>query len=328
MVGRVAAVISTSGISDDGVILRERPQRLSHRCLVAPKRSELRERRFDSGGNGCRGIELAGHQCPAVFFESGERNLVVTQQIRLQFRSDQRIVCSFNQQAGSELPLNGERPGVVGRRSCCFLSLPPRNSLAVCEGRADERRQLIGRRSVLEPADRVDSVPIEARRQGEAELVGGSRHGGDCAVRTRVVSADYCLLVHAVSKSDPRTKCLKVAVGQSARPLPAFACSGVDERAQDVPRSGIWRGGRKIAPLIVCLNRRQLSFPADSHIDRHLVVQAVVVLKVPGEIWPLLADKPHRVNLLIVHASKKERCEGISARGAEITIVRYAGCRE
>src|SRR5262245_47794320 len=72
-------------------------------------------------------------------------------------------------------------------------------------------------------------------------------------------------------------------------------------------------------------DRRECRLPPNSEIERQLRVNAPVILKISGEIRPLLADEADGVDAAVVNVPKQERGERIATPCGEIRIARKAG---
>src|SRR5262249_28622174 len=66
-------------------------------------------------------------------------------------------------------------------------------------------------------------------------------------------------------------------------------------------------------PAVVLLVRRQLRFPADTVIERQAVVNAPVILDVPGIRRPLLADVSNGVDGAAIPIPEQEGCKRSTA---------------
>ena len=96
-------------------------------------------------------------------------------------------------------------------------------------------------------------------------------------------------------------------------PSRALAGPGEDRRAENVVRSRVWACRRKVHPAILLLDRGQRGFPPEAEVQRQLGIHLPVVLEIAGEVGPLLADEPDRVDAAVIYPSEQERCEWVTA---------------
>ena len=104
--------------------------------------------------------------------------------------------------------------------------------------------------------------------------------------------------------------------------FPALAGAREDSRAENVVGCRVRACRRKVHPAVLLFDRRKRGLPPEAEIQRQLGTHLPVVLEVAGEVGPLLADEPDRVDAAVIHPSEQERCERIAAACGEVRVAR------
>src|SRR5262249_27506863 len=97
-----------------------------------------------------------------------------------------------------------------------------------------------------------------------------------------------------------RTPASEPRIGERTGGFPALARACEDGRAQYVVGARVWTSGREVHPAIILFHRRHRCFPTDAEIQRQLVADAPIVLKVARKIGPLLSDEADGINAAVV----------------------------
>ena len=159
MIVRTAGLVAAAALRVHREVLRIRTQCLRHPpgALHVGIR-EVGVRRSDPRGHGRRGGDFRVQQVARAdrpepgnqIVHDGHRHLVGIEQAGLQFRSVDTVVFEVDGHAFADLALNRDRPVVVLGRTAGGLSVEPVHVGVVRERRIDQRRQRIGRKTLIQ----------------------------------------------------------------------------------------------------------------------------------------------------------------------------------
>jgi hypothetical protein len=86
--------------------------------------------------------------------------------------------------------------------------------------------------------------------------------------------------------------------------------------------AGFGRVGEKVHPTIFLLDWGKRRLPSESEVQRQFAIHLPVILEVAGEVGPLLADEPDRVDAPVIYPSEQEGCEWIPGAYREVGVAR------